>query len=133
MPEEKPTDSDTLDWGHRRAGAWKGFIPALLLVAVGTGSFVIGYVASGPDVSASGQDSYACALAEKVRRTHRSEDDWGELGKDPGYVEISVVKTWLTGNPEDKRFAAVDWSAASEGPAAWGLMLDDVITACGGA
>jgi len=106
-----------------------------LLAIGGIGGYAVGHVTAGPDISVDGQESYACALAVDVREDHRSEADWGELGEDRAYNEFSAIRPLLGGavpqrDGQANRFAELDWTAYSDGPAAWGELLDDVIDAC---
>ncbi|MDN4161103.1 hypothetical protein [Nocardioides abyssi] len=128
MPDEKP---DVIDSEPK-----KGILPVLLLLIGAIAGYVVGSLTSGPDVSEGGQTSYACALAEKVRAGHQSEDDWGTINEDPAYNEMMAIRSLLgasmsAGNGEDERFADLDWSVVSEGGVeAWGTLLDEIIEAC---
>lgn len=128
MPDEKP---DVVDSGQKKSA-----IPVLLLVIGAIGGYAVGSVISGPEVSEDGQISYACALAEKVRASHQSEEDWGAIGEDRAFNEIAAIRPLLGGSAplesdEDERFSDLDWSVLSEGRlGAWSALLEDVIKAC---
>ncbi|WP_153394557.1 hypothetical protein [Ornithinicoccus halotolerans] len=63
---------------------------ATLVIGCALG-FLWGRGTSGPDISAAGQVSYACALAEKVREGHQTEADWGPVGEDRAWNELHAI------------------------------------------
>lgn len=100
---------------------------AVVISAVAVVALVIGGVAgylfssgtSKPDVSADGQISYACALAEKVRAGHQTTDDWGPLDQEPAYNELNAIPALLgldapQKDADAKEFSSLDWNALHE-------------------
>lgn len=76
---------------NSRAGRWRVGVLVLLLLVGGMGGYLVGSATSDPDVSEAGQASNACALADKIREGHQSEADWGDLGEDRAYTEMSAL------------------------------------------
>lgn len=123
---------------QRSAGAAAALVVAALVVGGALG-FLWGRGASGPDVSEAGQISYGCALAEKVRAGHQTEDDWGRVDEDHAFNELAAIPGLLgvaapQGGEESNAFAGVGWNRPS-GPGGGGLdevheNLDATIELC---
>ncbi len=63
-----------------------GIVLVLALLMGGLSGYLLG--SSGQDVSPSGQDSYACALIEKVREDHQRPEDWGDVFEDHAFSDV---------------------------------------------
>lgn len=79
--------------------------------------FLLDGGATGPDVSEAGQVAYACAMAEKVRKGHETEDDWGPLDQHAAWNELDAIPGLLRvaapqQNSDDNPFADLGWITA---------------------
>lgn len=101
---------------QRTAGAAAVIVLAAVVVGGALG-FLWGRGASGPDVSEAGQVSYGCALAEKVRAGHQTEDDWGRLGEERAFNELAAIPGLLgVAAPQqdgESAFAEAGWNRPS--------------------
>lgn len=135
MPEEQAAAPDVVELG--RARSWvvgPTVIAVVTLAAGGIGGYLLGGATSAPDVSENGQIAYACALAEKVRESHQTEDDWGPVDEDPAYGQASVIPALLgvTGPQRGgERFADLGWHGLWQADDLdIGEVLDATIEAC---
>lgn len=137
VEEKKSADPDAIDMGWRSSRRTRTrVVAAVALVAAGVTGYLLGRVTAGPDVSVGGQVSYACAMAEKVRESHPSEDDWGPVGEDRAYSAMFAIPGLLglsAPQPGKHDFADAGWDSLRDprGDDPFGQILDATIDECG--